>query len=98
MSEVDPQVINRGHQDLDDDIKDELRRSGESVVCVGWAEAMGLETEPGLEEIRRFRVISEDGVHLSGKYCGKVAGHLYRRLTSREVEGVDKKRPRSASY
>ncbi len=68
------------------------------MVCVGWAEAMGLETEPGLEEIRRFRVISEDGVHLSGKYCGKVAGHLYRRLTSREVEGVDKKRPRSASY
>ena len=98
MSEVDPQVINRGRQDLEDDIRDELRRAGEGVVCVGWSEAIGLESEPNLEDIIRFGVVGEDGVHLSAKVCGKVAGLLYRRLASREMEGMDKKRPRTMSY
>ena len=68
------------------------------MVCVGWAEAIGMEAEPSLEDIRRFGVVGDDGVHLSSKVCGKVAGLLYRRLASREMEGLDKKRPRTVSY
>jgi len=98
MSEVDPQVINRGRLDLDEDIKNEVRRSGESVVSVGWAESLGMESEPTLDEIRRLGVVSDDGVHLTTKLCGKVAGLLYRRLVSRELEGGEHKRLRASSY
>ena len=98
MSEVDPQVINRGRLDLDEDIKDEVRRSGESVVSVGWSESHGMESEPNLDEIRRLAVVSDDGVHLTTKMCGKVAGLLYRRLVSRELDGGEQKRMRASSY
>ena len=84
--------------DLDEDIKDEVKRSGESLVSVVWSETIGKESEPSLDEIRRLGVVSEDGVHLTTKVCGKVAGLLYRRLVSRELEGREHKRLRASSY
>ena len=62
-----------------------------------WHHAYTGSTLEGFERAA-FGVVGEDGVHLSSKVCGKVAGLLYRRLASREMEGLEKKRPRTVSY
>jgi len=48
MSDVDPQVIDTGRRALGEDIKDEIRITGERVERVSWAEVYGMEGEPGL--------------------------------------------------
>jgi hypothetical protein len=98
MSDVDPQVIDTGRRALEDDILDEIRRTGERVEKVKWSEVYGMEVEPSLEEIRRRDIVSGDGVHLTTKVSGLVAGLLYRRLLESELEVVGRKRRRSSNY
>ena len=93
MSDVDPQVIDTGRRALGEDIKDEIRITGERVERVSWAEVYGMEGEPGLDEIRRrdIPVVSEDGVHLTTNVSGPVAGLLYCRLVEGDLEDISRK-------
>ena len=98
MSDVDPQVIDTGRRGLGEDIKDEIRITGERVERVSWAEVYGMEGEPGLDEIRRRDIVSEDGVHLTTNVSGLVAGLLYCRLMEGDMEDIGRKWMRSATY
>jgi hypothetical protein len=94
MTELDAQVINTVRLDMEDDILDEVRRGGESVVVVKWWVALGLDREPSLEWIRSRKVVSGDCVHMSSNLAGQIAAVVYRRLLDgqREDEPQEKKR------
>ena len=96
MSDIDPQVIQKGRLDLEEDIADELRRVGEKVTKVMWWAPFGLQMEPSLEWIQGNRVVGEDGVHMSTKSLGMFAGLLYRRLLEGEVEEAGFKRRKTS--
>ena len=92
MTSVDPQVVQQSRLELEEDISDEVRRSGERVVRLHWWSPLGAYAEPTLEWIRERRVVSEDGVHLDPKKRALVAAFLYRRLAEGEMTELDAKR------
>ena len=89
MSEVDPQVIHRARIDLEEDIRDELKRSKVSVAISHWWEALGAMEEPELDWVRRRRVVSKDGVHLAPEPRARIAAFLLRRLEEEEIEEME---------
>jgi hypothetical protein len=60
-------------------------RLGEEVEIVEWFEALGLEVEPGLREIREMQMVASDGVHLEKGWNRKAAIAMARRLMEEEV-------------
>ena len=92
MCEEDPQVIDRSRRDMEEEVASEFRRLRESVRRVKWWEAIGLESEPNLETIRRRQVVGEDGVHMNTVDMKRVAALFCKKLTESEEEPVSKRR------
>ena len=97
MQAEDVWVIEGQRRELDMEIE---RRVVNRCEMVRWYEAKGLDKEPEVEDIRRMRVVSEDGVHLTEDWCRSTAVHLCFRMGEREVmlvkddSGQQYKRPR----
>ena len=97
MQAEDVWVIEGQRRELDMEIE---RRITNRCEIVKWYEAKGLEKEPEVEDIRRMRVVSEDGVHLTEDWCRSSAVHLCFRMGDNEVMlvkedgGQQNKRPR----
>ena len=97
MSDLDSQVIQGSRVDLEADILDKVRRTGETVVVMEWFSGMGMECEPSVEWIRKSGVVSSDCVHMSKKFAGPLARCVYRRLVGMEMDGERSKRLRMSN-
>jgi len=84
MTKEDTQVIDRSRRDLEDEIRQEIRRTEERVEFIDWFEAFGLTTEPQIDWTVTQDIVCMDGVHLTKKAIRKVAASLYCRLTESE--------------
>jgi len=92
MCEEDVQVIDRSRRDMEEEVTCEFRRMGESVRRVQWWVALGLESEPSLDVIRRRHVVSPDGVHMNTLDMKKVAAQFCKKITEGYKEPMFKRR------
>ncbi len=92
MCEEDVQVIDRSRRDMEEEVSSEFRRLGESVRRVQWWVALGLESEPSLDAIRRRHVVGPDGVHMNTLDMKRVAALLCKKLTEGDEEPMYKRR------
>ena len=94
MGNLDPQVLHASRLELESDILDELRLVGESVGVLNWY--VGEDSQPSVENIRQKGIVGPDGVHMAKKHLESLAGLIFRRLTSGEMEGPMEKRRRGS--
>jgi hypothetical protein len=94
MGNLDPQVLHASRLELESDILDELRLVGESVGVLNWY--VGEDSQPSVENIRQKGIVGPDGVHMAKKHLESLAGLIFRRLTSGEMEGPLEKRRRGS--
>jgi hypothetical protein len=95
MCVEDSQVIDRSRRDMEEEVAAEFRRIGERVIRLKWWEALGMESDPNLENIKRRRVVGSDGVHMNTADMRRVAAQLCRRVTGSEGEPDWKRRRQS---
>jgi hypothetical protein len=89
MEGEDIVMLHGSRREFDRQVKN---RIGEKVEIVEWFEALGLEVEPGLREIRDMQIVGSDGVHLEKGWNRKAAISMARRLMEEEVVVVSGER------
>jgi hypothetical protein len=89
MEGEDIVMLHGSRREFDRQVKNRL---GEKVEIVEWFEALGLEMEPGLREIREMQIVGSDGVHLEKGWNRKAAISMARRLMEEEVVVVSGER------
>jgi hypothetical protein len=89
MEGEDIVMLHGSRREFDRQVKN---RIGEKVEMVEWFEALGLEVEPGLREIREMQIVGSDGVHLEKGWNRKAAISMARRLMEEEVVVVSGER------
>jgi hypothetical protein len=72
MSEEDVLMADGIRRDIDRDIKEMTVDMGKGVRVLDWWDLLGLEGDMTAREVKRLRIIGQDGVHLTAR-ANKVA-------------------------
>jgi hypothetical protein len=90
MSEEDVLMADGIRRDIDRDIRELVVDMGQRVSVLDWWDMLGLDGDMTAKEVKRLRVIGQDGVHLTAR-ANKVAAvslcHRSRELMEEETAG-----------
>ena len=90
MDEEDVWLMASVRREMDNELR---RRLYGKVEFIEWYETLGMEREPGRDELKAF--VCEDGVHLASKYNRNAAEMLCYRVVGEEMASLEE-RPRKA--
>jgi hypothetical protein len=93
MEGEDVVMLHRSRKEFDRQVK---LRLGEKVEIVEWYEALGLESEPSIRDMREMRIVAmaTDGVHLERNWNRKASIAMARRMMEEEVVVVSSENER----
>jgi hypothetical protein len=83
MNEEDVLMADGIRRDIDRDIREMTLDMGKGVRVLDWWDLLGLEGDMTVREVKRLRIVGQDGVHLTTRANKVAAVSLYQR--SREV-------------
>jgi hypothetical protein len=87
MTENDTVVMDNLRRDVDRDIVDTLRDLGKNIRVLDWWDLLGLDQDKTVADVKRMKLVENDGVHLAVRANRCAAVSMCIRL--REEENVN---------
>jgi hypothetical protein len=91
MEGEDVVMLHGSRREFDRQVK---LRLGEKVEFVEWYEALGMESEPSIRDMREMKIVATDGVHLERNWNRKASIAMARRMMEEEVVVVSSENER----
>ncbi len=88
MTENDIVVMDNLRRDVDRDIVDTLRDMGKNIRVLEWWDLLGLDNDKTVAEVKKMKLVENDGVHLSARAnrCAAVSMCIRMREDENEIE------------
>ncbi len=86
MTDNDTVIMDNIRRDVDRDIIDSLRDMDRKIRVLEWWDVLGLEGDKTVSEVKRMRLVEDDGVHLTVRANRCAAVSLCIRVREKEIE------------
>ncbi len=88
MTENDIVVMDNLRRDVDRDIVDTLRDMGKNIRVLEWWDLLGLDNDKTVADVKKMKLVENDGVHLSvrANRCAAVSMCIRLREEENEIE------------
>ncbi len=86
MTENDTVVMDNLRRDVDRDIVDTLRDMGMNIRVLEWWDLLGLDNDKTVADVKKMKLVENDGVHLSVRANRCAAVSMCIRLREEENE------------
>jgi hypothetical protein len=91
MTDNDIVIVDNLRRDVDRDIVDTLRDTDRRIRILEWWDILGLDSDKPAMDVKRMRLVEDDGVHLTSRANRCAAVSLCTRVRENESESEDLK-------
>jgi hypothetical protein len=91
MTDNDTVITDNLRRDVDRDIVDTLRDADRRIRILEWWDILGLDSDKTVNDVKRMRLVEDDGVHLTSRANRCAAVSLCIRVRENESESEDAK-------